>query len=85
VPFNAKLLYGALTISNSAISTMILSMFDSDVATGAQTNSGTLSAGGSSVVSYGRTTLTTPRTIRYSATNSGGTPTFGITMNAFEF
>jgi hypothetical protein len=85
MPRNAKFIYGALGVTNTATSTTQLSILDSDSPTGGQSVGGVISAGTSQNGTFAKIAVLTPQLIRYGASATTGTPGFIITLSAYEF
>lgn len=85
VPKNAKTVTGGLSCSSTALSTMSLVVWGSDVSVGGYAVQGGYGANVISNAPYIRVPMiTTPQQIRYSSSNSGGTPSFSINVVAYE-
>jgi hypothetical protein len=85
VPKNAKTVTGGLSCSSSALSTMSLVVWGSDVAVGGYAVQGGYGANVISNAPFVRVPmLNTPQQIRYSSSNTNGTPSFSINVTAYE-
>lgn len=84
LPKNAKFCSGALQISSTSASVASLTVYDSDAAVGGQPCGGSLAATAVQSSAFARIAMQTPQQIRWSSSNSAGTPTFGIGISSYE-
>jgi hypothetical protein len=84
LPKNAKFCSGALQISSTATSVSSIAVFDSDAAVGGQPCGGALVASAVQSSAFSRIAMQTVQQIRWSSSNSAGTPTFSIGISSYE-
>jgi hypothetical protein len=83
IPLNARLAYGGLSIGSTSASSVSLTVWGASQSVGGQPLSVTVVANGAYSATFS-TVSVSGQTIGWSSSNTAGTPTFGIGINAYE-